>query len=130
MKTWYTAVLSGIAAAAVFTACAPGPAAVTPREPSELTFADDVAPIFKRSCISCHSGSTAAAQLDLATIDGVLKGAGQTTVVTPHDAPSSKLMQAIKHEGEAQPMPPSENDKLSDSEIQTIENWIANGAKP
>ena len=39
-----------------------------------LTFTNDILPMLKASCVGCHSGGRARAQLRLDTLEGVLKG--------------------------------------------------------
>lgn len=106
-------------------------AATRPPHPpaSAVSFAEDVAPIFERSCIRCHGGIDEGERryeggLDLTTWEGVLQGSEFGTVVTPGDPDDSLLLEMIET-GEM----PDEGDPLSAEEIETVRSWIAEGAE-
>ena len=87
---------------------------------------DEVAPILAQHCVVCHSGSSAAAGLGLDSHDAIVKGSARGAVVKSGDAENSELIRRIK--GVSQPrMPLTGPPFLSDSEIATIERWVAGG---
>lgn len=130
MKAAWTFLILAVAAVSVLSACGPESAVATPREPSALTFKEDIAPILEQNCTSCHSGQGAAGHLDLESLAGLTKGGEHGAVMSPGDSANSKIIKAIKHESGAPAMPPAKNDQLTEQEIKTIEDWIQNGAKP
>jgi len=71
-----------------------------------VTFAKDIAPIFKVSCVRCHGMERPRAQLRLDSLDGVLKGAKQGPVVVAGDSASSLLVKAISQLDPETAMPP------------------------
>jgi hypothetical protein len=126
--------LSLLAAALLTSAAAvPGPhGADVPRarEPGEL-FRETVLPLLKTKCFACHGDDEKKRKgsLDLRTREGLLKG-GQSKkpALTPGDPAKSLLHQAVSRTGPTPPMPPKENDKLSDAEVEIIRKWIVAGA--
>jgi hypothetical protein len=101
-----------------------GSATVTSRQSSvpSPTFAKDVAPIFQKSCQSCHHAGTSA-PMSLVTYDEVRPWARsiQQRVVN-RDMPPWHLDKTvgIRH---------YKNDRsLSDAEIATVAKWVENGA--
>ncbi|MBW3533704.1 MAG: c-type cytochrome [Gemmatimonadetes bacterium] len=96
---------------------------------AEVTYSADVAPIFKKSCVSCHGGMDGGEKrveygLDLTTAKGVLAGSEYGAVIEPGDPDNSYLVELI----EAGDMP-EEGDPLTPAEIEIIRAWIADGAK-
>lgn len=86
------------------------------------TFAADIEPIFQAHCAVCHGPSTKSAGLDLTSYQSI----ESMKVATPTDYKKALLWQKI--EGVAQPRMPLGGPYLSASTIQTIANWIAEGA--
>lgn len=98
------------------------------RSQTATTYAD-VAPIFVQKCVICHSGQTPPLGLRLDTIDAVVKGGDKGPVVKAGAPAASELLRRIK--GISQPrMPMTGPPFLADSEIATIERWIAGGLQP
>jgi hypothetical protein len=90
----------------------------------KVSYGKDIAPIFKAHCASCHSGETAARNLDLSSGKALLKG---RTVVAGNPA-ASVLLQRIKGLGGKKQMPlgfPA----LSAEDTAKVERWISEGAK-
>lgn len=80
------------------------------------SFANDVKPIFQQNCVTCHfSGSTFANGQSWETYSEI-------------EANKQSILTAIKHESGKTPMP-FQGTKLSDSLIQIIECWVADGAQ-
>lgn len=95
------------------------------RAQSPATYAD-VVPIFKQHCVLCHSGPTPAAGLRLDTLDAVVKGGAKGPIVKSGTPADSELVRRLK--GISQPrMPMTGPPFLSDSDVATIERWIAGG---
>jgi len=63
--------------------------------PAKTSFADDVLPIFKGYCFSCHQPGLQGSDqsgLDLSTYEGVMRGTKFGKMVLPGDPDSSNLM--------------------------------------
>jgi hypothetical protein len=99
---------------------------------AKTSFADDVIPIFKGYCFSCHQPGGQGADksgLDLGSYAGVMKGTKSGPMVIPGDAESSNLMWLLDWRGAPQTHMPLGKKKLSTCERDTIRNWIREGAK-
>lgn len=80
------------------------------------SFAQDVQPIFTDNCVSCHNAANNFAN-------------GQSWETHAEiSANIDMILTAINHEAGATPMPYQQT-KLSDSLIQVIECWAADGAQ-
>jgi mono/diheme cytochrome c family protein len=71
-----------------------------------VTFDKDIQPIFKTSCVRCHGAERPRAQLRLDTLDGVLKGTKQGSILTAGDSASSLLVKAVSQLDPETAMPP------------------------
>jgi len=71
-----------------------------------LTFTNDILPMLKASCVGCHSGGRARAQLRLDTLEGVLKGTEKGPVLTAGDGANSLLVKAVSQLDSETAMPP------------------------
>ncbi|WP_166819660.1 PSD1 and planctomycete cytochrome C domain-containing protein [Thalassoroseus pseudoceratinae] len=90
-----------------------------------LTYEKDIRPIFREHCFDCH-GATEELEgnLDLRLVRFMKKGGDAGPAIVPGDPNGSYLLDRL-HDGD---MPPGEG-KIPDEQIQTIEHWIAGGAK-
>jgi hypothetical protein len=90
-----------------------------------ITFEKDVRPILKAQCFHCHGeDGEFKGGLDVRLARSILKGGKSGAVVVPGNALESHLLKLVR-EGEM----PKGKAKLKDSQIETIERWIAQGAK-
>lgn len=113
------------------TAALPGtiPAAqpVSQAEPTPLEnilgYAEDIQPIFERTCIACHSGVVQQLNLQVTTYEGVMRGSLRGPVIVPGDAPNSVLWQMIS----TGKMPMI--GQLTLSEKDAVRRWIEEGAR-
>ena len=71
-----------------------------------VTFEKDIAPIFKASCVRCHSGDRARSNLRLDTLDGVMAGAKRGPVLTAGDSANSLLVKSVSQLDPKTSMPP------------------------
>lgn len=87
---------------------------------ADVKYSDQVSEIISLKCYDCHSNSTQ-------IISGVsFEGYANISSYLSIGIGASYLMQSIKHEVGATPMP-KDRPKLSECEIRTIEIWINNG---
>jgi hypothetical protein len=77
-----------------------------PAKQADVTFAKDIQPMFKESCVRCHGAERPKAQLRLDSLAGVLKGAKRGPVVKPGDSADSVLVKAISQLDPKMAMPP------------------------
>ena len=71
-----------------------------------VTFANDIQPLFKASCVRCHGAERPRAQLRLDTLEGVLKGTKRGIILTAGDSANSLLVKAISQLDPETAMPP------------------------
>src|SRR5688500_13319922 len=112
-----------------------GLAAATPapqKSPeSKVDFARDVRPILADKCFACHGPDDKhrMAGLRLDVREGALKkGASGKAAILPGKPAASAMVARISAKGPLQMPPPSTGKKLSPQQIQTLKQWIADGA--
>ena len=90
-----------------------------------------ISPLLQEKCLACHSGKEGKLKgdLDLSTLDGMLFG-GETSekVLVPKKPDESLLLTAIEWKDPDYEMPPKENDKLTEKQIQYFREWIELGS--
>ena len=94
-------------------------------EEIELLFAKRILPLFKEKCFGCHGNDSESikADFDMRTIESIVRG-GESGVaaLVPKDARQSPLYLAIgRTHDQWSAMPPKENDRLNDKQIEWIE---------
>ena len=85
-------------------------------------FKEKVAPIFAANCVFCHGDKIQRSGLDLRTLESVMKGGGRGPLVIPGKPEQSLLYKVLTHAEE--PAMPQGMDKLSDTDIAVIADWI------
>lgn len=88
-----------------------------------------VQPLFKAKCLGCHGDDAKdiKGEFDMRTRETLLKGGESSEPgIVPGNPDESPLFHAIKWDGLE--MPPKENDRLNDEQIEVIRQWIANDA--
>lgn len=100
----------------------------------DVSYAQDIKPIFDKSCVSCHGPEKAKAKLRLDSLAAVLKGGEDGKVVEPGKSAASVLIHNIAHLGDPDDyMPPPKNKAgiapLTSQQIGLIRAWIDQGAK-
>ena len=113
-------------AALLFDAIPAAPAAA--QETPPVNFEDDVEPILRGSCMSCHRGSRARNGLELKSVATILEGGSSGPAIVPGDASSSLMYLAAAHERE--PFMPPDGDRLGEEELAVLQAWIDGGAPP
>ncbi len=88
-------------------------------------FTRRVEPILASSCLGCHNQKVKLGGLSMSTRETLLAGGKRGPVVVPGKPAESRLLRVVRHETDLQ-MPPGR--KLGDSDIATLEAWIAAGA--
>ena len=122
----YRKIETAIFAGLLFVLCLPVCAA---DEKAEREFTLKVLPLLRNKCFGCH-GSDAddiKGDYNMLTRESLLKG-GETEdiVVVPGKPEEGTMMGAITWED--MEMPPKENDRLNETEIELVRNWIKAGA--
>ena len=89
-----------------------------------LVFEQDILPILKQHCHSCHGSDTRESGLDLRTASSTLRGANNGAVIAVGQPDQSILLELVKN-GE---MPPDKDSQLEQHEIDALQQWIEQGA--
>ena len=87
-------------------------------------FENRVRPLLVEHCLECH-GAKAESGLRLDARSGLLAGGDSGPAIVPGDPEASRLLQAVRHEGDLE-MPPA--GKLPDDAIAALTAWIRAGA--
>jgi hypothetical protein len=90
---------------------------------TNVSFINDVMPIFERRCVKCHGGQQTKEGFDLKTYEGLMSGSFNGPVLEPGNANGSYLVEQIIN-GEM----PKRGPKLTPNETQIITDWINSGA--
>jgi mono/diheme cytochrome c family protein len=96
------------------------------------SFADDIMPIFRGRCVSCHQPGAEGFEksgLDLTTYESVMKGTKHGPMVIPRDPDSSNLVWLLDWRGSPEVRMPHGKKKLSICDRNAIRAWIHEGAK-
>ena len=87
-------------------------------------FERDIVPIFAAHCLKCHGLEARHADLDLRTPPLILRGGKSGPAVVPTSAEKSLLFQKVSTAA----MPPGNEIKLSNEQVETLRRWIEGGA--
>ena len=94
--------------------------------PDTVYFELEVLPIFKSSCgqRDCHSAGRAYAGFKAENYETITETGG----VVPYMPEEARIFRQITHDDEEERMPPNSYDRLSERQVQIIEDWINQGA--
>src|SRR5580698_4551226 len=88
-------------------------------------FEKKVRPLLADNCYSCHGAKKQSGGLRLDTAAGLKAGIDGVAVVVAGDLAKSKLIKAVKRDGEL-PMPPKT--PLPSDAVATLTEWVKSGA--
>lgn len=91
-------------------------------------FQDDIIPVFEQSCNSCHNPDRARGGLDLTNINALIAGGSSGEVSLPGD-PDNSLLYLLPARLKEPHMPPR-GEKIDESQLLLIKNWISQGMIP
>ena len=99
----------------------------------QVSFQDDVAPILESRCIKCHAPPDGAGYkatgLALDSYDALMQGTDYGPVIFVGDSRRSILNMLVEgRAGKQQRMPHNETQSLSAAQIETLKNWVNQGA--
>jgi hypothetical protein len=98
----------------------------------EISYAEDITPIFKGWCVSCHEPGGPgyqASSVDLRTYEGLMKGTKFGPVVIPKEPDASTLIALIYGRTSPKIRMPYGHKPLPDCLRVNIWSWIFQGAK-
>ena len=89
-----------------------------------------IAPLFARSCSSCHKPEKHKGGLRMDSYEQLMRGGDDGPALVPGNPKASELIRRVRLPASDDDSMPSDGDKpLSPEEIQMVEQWIAAGAK-
>jgi mono/diheme cytochrome c family protein len=106
MKKKVAFIIAGLATAQVFAAEIDWSKLPPASAKTEVTFTNDILPMFKESCVRCHGANRPKAQLRLDTLEGVMKGTEKGLILTAGDGANSLLVKAVSQLDPETAMPP------------------------
>jgi hypothetical protein len=124
----FGAIIVGLSLAAIF--ALGGSRASAQQQRNQMRFSEDIAPIFRGNCVSCHQPGGEgykASGLDLTSYDGLMKGTKFGPMVVPGEPDLSNLMVLIKGQGKMQM--PLGHKPLPNELVNNIWKWIFEGAQ-
>ena len=111
-------------------ACTPSPTARLQVDPEAL-FVHEIKPLLTQKCLACHGdpAKELKGDFDVRSWEGLETGgeSGKSAVI-PGDAAHSPMFLAVTREDPDFAMPPKENDKLTDTQMELLKSWIDAGA--
>jgi mono/diheme cytochrome c family protein/cytochrome c553 len=113
------------------TLVAAGGRASEPKGSAEAVFATTVLPVLKAKCLACHGDDPKKVKggLDLSTRERLTAGGDSGKPGVAKTAADSPLYRSVlRTDAHFKPMPPKENDKLTDNEVSAIRAWVDGGA--
>lgn len=98
-------------------------------EPTSISFARDVAPVFVKQCQSCHGPDKAKSKYRLDSFTRLkTPGKSKAMPIMAGEPDKSELFRLVSTSDEDDRMP-QKADPLPASQVQTIKRWIQEGAK-
>ena len=91
-------------------------------------FETHVRPILVEHCWKCHGEKKQWAELRLDSRAGLLKGGESGPAVDLTAPEASRLLTAIRHMDEDQRMPPKDEGRLTERQIDVLTQWVERGA--
>jgi hypothetical protein len=92
----------------------------------KITFQDQVLPVLREKCASCHNADKKQAGLNVTNFTALMEGGGRGKAVEPGDPEQSSLYLMMAHK--EQPFMPPKSPKLADKDIELVGKWIKGGA--
>lgn len=92
----------------------------------KVTYDDDIKPIFRQHCLTCHNQSDKRGGLAIDSYAATLEGGGSGEVVYDDgDADGSRLWQLVNHDDT--PAMPPEQPKIPAEQLAILKAWIEGG---
>lgn len=103
--------------------------AASPNLAAENLFKSQIAPLFEKSCVSCHGPKKQEAGFRLDTYENMMKAGDSGIVfVEPGNPDGSMLIDLVLGLDPFIEQMPSEGKKLDEREVQLLKDWIEQGA--
>ena len=99
----------------------------------QVSYQEDVVPILENRCAKCHTPPDGAGYkatgLSMVSYDALMQGTFYGPVIYAGDSRRSILNMLVEgRAGKMQRMPHKEEEALSENQIETLKNWVNQGA--
>lgn len=98
----------------------------------EVGYQADVQPILKKYCMECHvegGDGYLKSGLSMTSYENLMKGTKFGPVIKPGDPLTSTLNMLVEGRADPSLKMPHSKEPLSAAHIETLKNWVAQGAK-
>ena len=95
------------------------------QENSPISFGRDIQPVLRVRCMQCHGFEDRQGELDMRSVELLLRGGKQGASIVPGDASASLIYRRIMDGS----MPPEGELRLPEEKTQLIKDWLDQGAK-
>ncbi len=135
MRGWFGMAPMEAPAAPITPAVPAGPSkdaggAATADPASPLYYEVHVAPLFARSCVSCHKADKHKGGLRMDTYELLMRGGSDGPALVPGHAATSEILRRVRLPVSDDDYMPSNGEKpLTAQEMDMVERWIAAGAR-
>ncbi len=122
----FRSILIVVTASCAFATCGVNASA---DEATERLFTQKVLPLLKDKCLGCHGGEPEDVKGDFSVLtrEALLRGGeSEEPAIVPGKPDEGTLVAAIRWEDYE--MPPKENDRLTEQQVQLFRDWIKHGA--
>ncbi|MFG0288925.1 MAG: c-type cytochrome domain-containing protein [Rhodopirellula sp. JB044] len=93
---------------------------------AKVTYEDDVKPIFRQHCMTCHNQSDKRGGLAIDSYAALMEGGGSGEVVYDDgDIDASRLWQLVNHDDT--PVMPPDQPKIPAKQLEILKTWIEGG---
>jgi uncharacterized membrane protein/mono/diheme cytochrome c family protein len=107
------------------------PAAPVKAPAEQVVYADIIAPIFERRCVSCHKEGKSKGKFRMDTYEMLVKGGKEGPGIEPGNAAESNILIRIElPEDDDEHMPPEGKPDLEAAEVAVLRWWLDSGADP
>jgi mono/diheme cytochrome c family protein len=96
---------------------------------NQVTFAKDIQPILKKSCLDCHGEDVQMGGYRLDKREFAVKGGDRGVAIIPGKSEKSPLIHYVAGLVKGLEMPPDASDALKKESIALLRAWIDQGAK-
>ncbi len=97
--------------------------------PEAVVYTDIIYPILDARCVSCHNESKSKGDLQMHTVEALMKGGEDGPVFVAGDPEESHMIQRIHlPENDEDHMPPEGKSQLTDEQIKLLNWWVKEGA--
>ena len=93
---------------------------------AEIDFEREIAPLLIKRCVECHRGAEPSGGLRLTSREGLLAGGDSGLVIDSSSYDASLLLQRVV-DGEMPPEKQGRPQRLPDSEVELIRQWVLEG---